>query len=119
MVPLGAVLIVLIIFSSLTTVVIGLLYLSTKNKEKMAIIQKGTDPSLFKDEFKSSGKIPVKIGIVLIGIAIGIIVGSLFANYTYIFPSEEVPYFSAIFLFGGLGLLLSTYIDKKKKNISE
>ncbi len=82
----------------------------------MKVIEKGADPSILKSELRSRDKISLKIGVFLIGIALGIIVGNIFANYTFIFPEDEVAYFSSIFLFGGISLLITQLIgDKNKK----
>ncbi len=116
MVPFGAVLILLIIFGSITTVILGLVYLRNKNKERMLIMEKEIDPEMLKTELKPSGYISLKVGVFLIGLAVGIIVGALLVNYTFIFPDEQVSYFSSIFLFGGLSLILSNFIGKSKKD---
>lgn len=108
----GSVLIVLIIFGSIPSLILGIVYLRNKNKERMAIIDKGVDPAIFKEEFKSSKNLTMKIGIFLVGIALGIITGSIIADYSGAVP-EEVAYFASIFLFGGASLLLSVYVDKK------
>ncbi len=113
--PIGAVLILLVIFGAITGIILGIVYLRNANKEKMAIIQKGSDPAIFNSEFKQSGNFALKAGIFLIGIALGIIVGHLMYYYTDAFHNENVPYFSSIFLFGGISLLIGAYIDKKNK----
>ncbi|MFO7657701.1 MAG: DUF6249 domain-containing protein [Bacteroidales bacterium] len=113
--PIGAVLILLVIFGSITGIILGLMQLRNRNQERMAIIEKGADPALFEHEFKSNGNLALKAGIFLIGIALGIIMGNLLYYYTNAFQNENVAYFSSIFLFGGLSLLLGAYIDKKKK----
>ena len=54
----------------------------------------------------------LKIGMLLVGIALGILIGSIIDEYTTL-PSE-VGYFSMIFLFGGLALIANSLIEKKK-----
>ena len=103
--------IVLIIFGSIPAVILGLVHLRNKNKERMAIIEKGVDPAIFKEQFRTSKNVSLKVGIFLIGIALGIITGSIMANTVFYFP-EEVSYFSSIFLFGGLSLLITFLIDR-------
>lgn len=109
---LSAVFIVLIIFGSIPILILGLVYLRNKNKERMAIIEKGADPSLFKEEIRPSTGLTLKMGVFLIGIAFGILFGSILADYLVALP-EEVSYFSSIFLFGGASLLLSSHIQRK------
>ena len=109
----SGVVIVLIVFASITGIILGVIYLRNKSQERLKVIEKGADPSILTTELKKSSKLPIKIGIFLIGIALGIILGSIIANYTYIFPESEVAYFSSIFLFGGLGLLATQLIGNK------
>jgi len=93
-----------------SVVLIVYLFLSTRNKERMALIDKGADASLFK-----TGSNPfsaLKIGMFLAGIGIGILVGNIIAVSTAL--EEEVAYFSMIFLFGGASLIAYHLIDKKK-----
>jgi predicted MFS family arabinose efflux permease len=115
MAPLGAVLILLVIFGSITSVILGLVYLKNKNRERMIMMEKGVDASIFKEEFRNTGNFSLKTGIFLIGIALGIIFGAIAAQ-SYIFPHEEASYFSAIFLFGGISLIVGSLVDKKRKN---
>jgi len=115
MAPMGGVIIVFIIFASITGLVLGVIYLRSRNQERIKILEKGADPSILKSEIGRGGKVSLKIGIFLIAIAIGIIVGSLIANYTYIFPESGVAYFSSIFLFGGLSLLITQFIGNKNE----
>ena len=48
----------------------------------------------------------------LIGIGLGIIAGAILEAAS-VFPSEEAGYFSMIFIFGGLALVLFYLIDRK------
>lgn len=107
------VIIVFIVFASITGLILGVIYLRNRNQERMKVLEKGADPSILKSEYGKGGKVLLKIGIFLIAIAIGIIVGSLIANYTYIFPENAVAYFSSVFLFGGLSLLIVQLIGNK------
>jgi hypothetical protein len=106
--------IVLIIFASITGVILGVIYLRNRSRERMHVIEKGADPSILKSELTKGSKLPIKIGIFLIGIALGIILGNIIANYTYIFPENEVAYFASIFLFGGISLLISQLVGNNK-----
>ncbi len=115
MVQTAGVMIVLIIFASITGIILGVIYLRNRNRERMQIIEKGADPSILKSDLNSRGMLSLKIGIILIGIALGIIIGNIVANYTYIFPESEVAYFSSIFLFGGISFVITQLIGDKKK----
>ncbi|MDF1546298.1 MAG: hypothetical protein P1P88_00660 [Bacteroidales bacterium] len=90
-------------------VLIVYIFLSTRNKERMALIDKGADAKLFntgKNYFSA-----LKIGMFFAGIGIGILVGNIIAVSTTL--EEEVAYFSMIFLFGGASLIAYHLLDKK------
>jgi hypothetical protein len=115
MAQINGVIIVFIIFASVTGVILGIIYLRDRSRERLKMIEKGTDPSVLDTKIKTDSKVTLKIGIFLVALALGIITGSLIANYTYVFAESEVAYFSSIFLFGGLGLLATQLIGKKNK----
>ncbi len=81
------------------------IFITNRNKERMALIEKGADASLFKT--KSSRLTTLKFGMLFIGVGIGILLGNILANSTNL--EEPVSYFSMMFLFGG-GSLISYYL---------
>ena len=85
----------------------------------MAIISKGADPSLFKEEFQHFSNLPMIAGIFLVGLAIGIIIGNLLYYRTNTFQNEAASYFFSILFFGGVSLLIATLIDRKKRKIDK
>lgn len=109
------ILIPLVVFSS----IFGIFYvwISARNKERMAMIEKGADASLFATKKKYFGNITLKFGMLAVGIGIGILIGSLLSNYTAL--DEEVAFPSMIFLFAGLFLVGNAMIEKKEKLDSE
>lgn len=109
------ILIPFIVFASLFG--IFYVYISARNKERMALIEKGADASLFATKSKNLSSITLKFGMLAAGIGIGILVGALVNAYTVL--EEPVAYFSMIFLFGGLGLILNYMIEKKQPKIDE
>lgn len=107
----GEILIPLIVFASLFAVIY--VFLNTRNKERMALIEKGADASLFATKKKSFRNITMKIGMLAIGIGVGILMGSILDSYTVL--DEEVAFPSMIFLFGGLFLVANAMIEKKEQ----
>jgi hypothetical protein len=96
----------------------GIVYVITtaRHKEKMALIEKGADPTLFKrQQFKFSQYNMFKYGLLLVGIAIGILVAGVMAENHLI--DDVAAYFSSILFFGGLSLivafLLRNRLDKE------
>ncbi|MCR9249212.1 MAG: hypothetical protein NXI20_02270 [bacterium] len=81
------------------------------NDERMALIDKGADPKLFKG---TGGNVAMKFGLLLIGAGIGLLIGNFLANVSGI--EEEVAYFSMLFIFGGLGLFSSHLLEKRDQD---
>lgn len=115
---------VLIAFIAFFATVFGIMYVfyTTRHKERLALIEKGADASLFntgKEGSKSFSwsfswsKFTLKIGMLFMGIAVGIIVGGLLASSGLL--NEDSSYPSMIFFFGGLSLVLFYVIDRKNK----
>lgn len=110
-----------ITFIALFAAVFAIYYVhvTTRNKERMALIEKGADASLFntgKEGSKVSfsfAKFTLKVGMLFMGIAVGILAGALMESLTVM--EEEICYLSMIFFFGGLSLVLFYIIDRKNK----
>ncbi len=81
-----------------------------KNLERMAIIDKGVDPNLFKDEWNTSGAL--RFGLLFIGAGLGLLVGYWLDRAFYL---DEVGYFSMLFVFGGIGLVAAYVIEERRQ----
>ena len=94
-------------------VTFGIIYIivSARNKERMALIASGADPSLFRNKIEFSQYNIFKWGLFLVGIAAGIIVASILSEAHAM--NKEVAYPSMILLFGGLSLIVSFLLRKK------
>ena len=107
-------------FIALFATVFGIYYvhITTRNKERMALIEKGADASLFntgKEGQKSLfnwNKLTLKIGMLFMGVGFGIIAGAILDSYN-IMPAGP-DYVSMVFLFGGFSLVLFYLIDRNK-----
>ncbi len=104
-----------IVFIALFATVFGVTYVffTTRNKERLAMIEKGADASLFERKGMkfSIAKFILNLALLLMGIGLGIFVGSLIDQNTTIYP--EIAISSMIFIFGGLGLITGFFITRK------
>jgi hypothetical protein len=93
---------------------------TTRNKERMLMLEKGVDPKLFTSELKPikvSGYATFKWGLFMVGMAIGLFIAAMLDEYSQL--PETPMYFSLILLFGGLALiiayLLRSRLEKKRE----
>ena len=93
--------------------VFGIVYLSltTRNKERMALIEKGADASLFSTgkSFRG-GRIVLNVALLAIGIGIGVLAGALLEKSGI---EGEVAFPACIFIFAGLGLVTGFILNRK------
>lgn len=80
------------------------------NLERMAMIDKGIDPAIFKKESSTAGTL--RASLLLIGAGTGLLFGHILESVLNV--EEITAYFSMIFIFGGIGLGLAYIIEEKK-----
>lgn len=102
------ILIVLIIFAALFGIIFVIV--SARNRERMAMIEKGTDPKDFLNTGKPNIYGILKWALLLVGLGLGLFIGNLFETYTEL--SEEASYFASALFFGGLGLVFAFLIQR-------
>ena len=96
-------------------------YVRARSKERIALIEKGIDPKVvYKRNLSQDTASWQKVGIVIVGIALGILFPMLLA---ILFPENEdiklaLPFLMIVFglLFGGVGMIIASLIDKSRKN---
>ena len=91
--------------------ILAIVYLSIRKKERMALIEKGADASAFVT--KSTGNNAMKWGLLLVGLGLGLLVGSWLSQTAAFDGQEEVAHFAMLFLFGGIALVISYFIGKR------
>jgi hypothetical protein len=104
------------------------LYFSTRNKERLSLIEKGVDASIFMSTHKRNAApfwkiLILNLGLLAMGIGFGILLGSLLSyNFGYSgnyqdrptnYISSETLYAASIFLCAGASLLIGFNITKK------
>jgi hypothetical protein len=108
------VLIPILVPISMFTMVFGIVYL--RNRERMAMIERGMDPRLNKPKSSGYNTIALTWGLLLIGAGVGLFLAYLLDHTVFkTFNTEDNPaiYFALIAIFGGAGLFLSYRIEKK------
>lgn len=93
--------------------VFGIMYvhLTTRNKERMALIEKGADASMFS--MKINKLAALKYGMLLVGLGLGLLAGNIIAETTRL--KEEVAFFSMTLFGGGWGLIGFYLIERRIK----
>ena len=90
------------------------LYFSTRNKERLALIEKGADASIFVKGRSHTAPIwkvlILNLALLLMGIGIGVFIAMLLSEYTSL--NEEALYPSIIFLMAGVGLFVGFNMTK-------
>ncbi|MCK4679381.1 MAG: hypothetical protein KAT48_14700 [Bacteroidales bacterium] len=100
---------------SFFALVLGIIYLAIRKKERLAMMEKGVDPSTFVTKKQTYPSL--KWGMFLIGLGVGLIIANLLVK-NYIMD-EHVAYFSMVFLFGGIALVISYFVGKKQAGNEE
>ena len=101
-------------------------YLRFRNKERMALIEKGVDVTEIFKSRDFSFKFPwLRLGILVLGVGLGtcfafltiLIAPQLFANYKFNGAEGFIVMFSLL-IFGGLAIIIGHIIERsgKKKN---
>ena len=106
--------ILLVIFGSIFG--IFYLYFTTRNRERLALIEKGVDAKIFSKGRRRGGASYSKVfvlnlAVLLMGVGLGIFLGAL-AHYNFGLE-EEVAYPGTIFLMAGVGLFVGFTLTKK------
>lgn len=89
------------------------LYLSTRNKERLALIEKGADASIFMRG--RSQRAPIwkvlllNLALLLMGIGIGVFIATILDEYTTL---GEAVYPATIFLLAGIALFIGFNMTK-------
>ena len=109
-----------LVFISLFLIILGIFYLyySTRNKERMALIEKSADASIFlgKQERKKAAPvwkiIILNLSLLLMGIGFGILLSTLLVQYVE-YRTNEPIYVGTTFLSAGVGLFIGFFMTKK------
>jgi uncharacterized membrane protein YesL len=103
---------ILLIFGGMPALIVLIYYFSrkAKNKERMALIEKGVDASIYLKEETTFNQV-LMWGMLMGGIGLGLLLGYILSVYTPM--REEVIMPIMALLFGGFGLI-GYYVYRKK-----
>ena len=100
-----------IVFGSLFGIVY--LFFTTRHKERLALIDKGADASLFNTGSKNYSigwlKLILNIGLMAMGIGLGVFLGGIM---TMNGMEDDMAYPSMIFVCGGAGLVIGFFVTR-------
>jgi uncharacterized membrane protein len=101
---------------SLFAAIFGMVYLyySTRNKERLALIEKGADASIFNIGKRSGSSwkvIVINLAFLLMGIGLGVFIANILETYTGL--DDNAIYPAMVFLMAGLGLYIGFTQTKK------
>ncbi|SDS72842.1 hypothetical protein SAMN04515667_2843 [Formosa sp. Hel1_31_208] len=90
------------------------LYFSTRNKERLALIEKGADASIFMKGKQHAAPIwkvlTLNLSLLLMGIGLGTFIASIIDNYSTL--DEDAIYPATIFFMAGVGLFIGFNMTK-------
>ncbi|HSR59884.1 MAG TPA: DUF6249 domain-containing protein [Robiginitalea sp.] len=107
----------IVILIGLFSVVFGIayLYFSTRNKERMALIEKGADASIFVTKRQQAQPfwkvLTLNMALLLMGIGAGVMLGGVLHSAAGVEEGIAMP--GSIFLLAGTGLLIGFFITKR------
>ena len=84
-------------------------YYTTRSRERLALVEKGVDASIFKIDPVRKRLDLVKWGIFLIALGVGVVGGSALSNAI----EEVVAFFTSILVCGGVGLIVAYFVTNK------
>lgn len=105
---LGGFLIPILVPLGFFAMIFGIVYL--RNRERMAMIERGMNPKIDVP----TPYVNLKWGLIFIGGGLGLVIGYII-NHAWLVNQDEnsLIYIALISMFGGIGLLISSNIDRK------
>ena len=92
--------------------IFGIVYVifTTRHRERMAMIERGTDPSLFTQAISNKGN-AIKAGMFIVGAGLGIIIGSTARKFGLL--DKGLAEVAMVLIFAGGALVWSHFVVKK------
>jgi len=113
-----ALLMIIIVSLGLLAMIFGIFYL--RNKERMAMIERGMEPdNNLPAQRRSNPAFSLTFGLLLIGSGLGLFIAYMINHYALSDEENPAIFFSLIAFFGGIGLLTSYFIEKRANRKKE
>ncbi len=115
-----ALLMVILVSLGLFVLIFGIVYL--RNKERMAMIERGIEPNNELNKVypkRDNSSFNLTSGLLLIGSGLGLFIAYMINHYALSDAENPAIFFSLIAIFGGLGLLISYLIENKANKQKE
>jgi hypothetical protein len=88
-------------------------YNKSKHEERKLLIEKGINPEQFSSSFKSFRFPWLKLGIVVVGLGVGLLVLALLVDL-HVTGQSDAIYPAVLCLCGGGSLVIANYLDHRK-----
>lgn len=95
---------------SIFAMVVAIVYLNIRKKERMALLQYGKDASVFRTVKRRDPSL--KYGLLLIFLGVALLIANFLVESGTM--QEEPAYFSLLSLAAGISLLLSFFLERRK-----
>jgi hypothetical protein len=92
--------------------VYGIVALSIRRRERMALLEHKMDASVFNSEKKCFSSL--KYGLLFFFVGIGLLIANSLVAYGIM--DSDVAFFSMAFLFGGVALIADFFIERFKRH---
>ncbi len=106
-----AILMIILVSLGLFAMIFGIFYL--RNKERMAMIERGMEPISDVPIKRDNKSFNLTSGLLLIGSGLGLFIAYMINHYALSDNENPALFFSLISFFGGIGLLISYFIENK------
>lgn len=112
------VLVPIIFFLGLFAMIFGIIYL--RNKERMAMIERGMElNNNLPKKRQSNTSYNLTIGLLMVGSGLGLFIAYMVNHFALSDEENPAIFLSLIAFFGGLGLLISYFIENKMSQKKE
>lgn len=92
--------------------ILGYVFFTARHRERMSMIDKGVGPSLFTSKEKEGARFTLKLGMLALGVALGILTALMITENYRNLPTEPIV-IAMILLFGGSSLIINFLIERK------